>query len=190
MVGRHTWGHGIGDSPDATAVVANTDDGKMAYDPNNIRLDRGNGSNDVRHRFILSSVWELNYAQGIHNRFLKTLAEGWQITGIFNAQSGEPYTALVNTDLNSDGNSRNERAPGFGRNTFNMPAIISLDPRVSRTIALTERAKLQLIVEAFNVLNHQNITGVRTTFFAVTAGQLVPQTVSAVGINAFGIPSS
>jgi len=71
-----------------------------------------------------------------------------------------------------------------------MPAIISLDPRVSRTIRFTERAKLQLIAEAFNVLNHQNITGVRTTFFALAAGQLVPQTVSAVGINAFGVPSS
>jgi outer membrane receptor protein involved in Fe transport len=190
LFGSYTWSHVIDDNPDATAVVPGTDDAKMAYDPNNVALDRGNGNSDVRHRFILSGVWDLNYAQGIQNRVLRTLAEGWQITTIFNAQSGEPYTALVNTDLNSDGNSRNERAPGFGRNTFNMPAIISLDPRVSRTIALTERARLQLIVEAFNALNHQNITGVRTTFFAVTAGQLVPQTVSAVGINAFGIPSS
>jgi hypothetical protein len=71
-----------------------------------------------------------------------------------------------------------------------MPAIMSFDPRVTRTIRLTERARLQLIGEAFNVLNHQNITGVRTTFFAVAGGQLVPQTVSAVGANAFGIPSS
>jgi hypothetical protein len=190
MFGSYTWSHVIDDTPDATAVVPGTDDAKMAYDPNNIRLDRGNGNNDVRHRFILSGVWDLNYAQGIQNRVLKTLAEGWQLTAIFNAQSGEPYTALVNTDLNGDGNSRNERAPGFGRNTFNMPAIISLDPRVSRTIRFSERARLQLIAEAFNVFNHQNITGVRTTFFALAAGQLVPQTVSAVGINAFGVPSS
>jgi hypothetical protein len=195
----------IDDTPDATAVVPGTDDAKMAYDPNNIRLDRGNGADDVRNRFILSGVWDLNYAQGIHNRALKTLAEGWQVTGILNAQSGEPYTALVNADLNSDGNSRNERAPGFGRDTFNLPAIISLDPRVSRTFRFREQARLQLIAEAFNVLNHQNITGVRTTFFAtakttaagcpVVGGQvqtcLVPQTVANAGIiNAFGAPSS
>jgi hypothetical protein len=67
----------IDDTPDATAVVPGTDDAKMVYDPNNIRLDRGNGADDVRHRFIPSSVWDLNYAQGIHNRVLKTLAEGW-----------------------------------------------------------------------------------------------------------------
>jgi outer membrane receptor protein involved in Fe transport len=190
MYGSYTWSHVIDDTPDATAVVPGTDDAKLVYDPNNVRLDRGNGSNDVRHRFIFSGVWDLNYTQGIQNSVLKALAEGWQLTGIFNAQSGEPYTALVNTDLNNDGNSRNERAPGFGRNTFNLPTIISLDPRVARTIRFSERAKLQLIAEAFNVLNHQNISAVRTTLFAVSGGQLVPQTVSAVGINAFGTPSA
>jgi hypothetical protein len=208
MSSSYTWSHVIDNTPDATAVVPVTDDAKLAYDPNNIGLDRSNGNNDVRHRFILSGVWELNYAQGIQSRVLKTLAEGWQLSAIFNAQSGEPYTALVNADLNGDGNSRNERAPGFGRNTFNMPAIIALDPRVSRTIRFSERARLQLIAEAFNVLNHQNITGVRTTMFAfsstltppgnpatscpvaVGAPCLIPQAVGNVGINAFGIPSS
>lgn len=190
MVTSYTWSHVIDDNPDATAVVPGTDDGKLAYDPNNTALDRGTGNNDVRHRFILSGIWDLNYAKGIQNPVLKVLADGWQLAGIFNAQSGLPYTPLVNTDLNNDGNSRNERAPGFGRNTFRMPAIVSLDPRVTRSIAFSERAKLQLIAEAFNVFNHQNITGVRTTFFAVSGGQLVPQTVSAVGINAFGVPSS
>ena len=207
MAGSYTWSHVIDDTPDATAVVPVTDDAKLVYDPNNVRLDRGNGNNDVRHRFILSGVWDLNYGQGIQSHILKTLAEGWQLSAIFNAQSGEPYTALVNSDLNGDGNSRNERAPGFGRNTFNMPAIIALDPRVSRSIRLTERARLQLIAEAFNVLNHQNITGVRTTMFAfspapisptnptgcpvgVTSPCLFPQTVTAVGISAFGVPSA
>jgi len=207
MSSSYTFSHVIDDNPDATAVVPGTDDGKMAYDPNNIRLDRGTGSSDVRHRFILSGVWELNYAKGIQNRFARTLAEGWQITGIFNAQTGQPYTALTNSDLNADGNSRNERAPGFGRNTFRMPGIISVDPRVSRTFTFTERTKLQLIAEAFNVFNHTNVTGVRNTFFAFSnsvAGGcsvgavpcLVPQTInpanpfSGVGINAFGTPSS
>jgi hypothetical protein len=190
LFGSYTWSHVIDDNPDATAVVPGTDDAKVIYDPNRIGLDRGNGNNDVRHRLILSGVWELNYTKGIQNRFLRTLAEGWQLTGIFNAQSGEPYTALVNSDLNNDGNNRNERAPGFGRNTFHLPAIIALDPRVSRTIRFTERANLQLIAEAFNVLNHQNITGVRNTFFGVAGGQLVPQTVAAVGVLGFGVPTS
>jgi outer membrane receptor protein involved in Fe transport len=190
--GSYTWSHVIDDAPDATAVVPGTDDAKLVYDPNNTKLDRANGNNDVRHRFILSGVWDLNYAGGIQNPVLRGLAEGWQFSGILNAQSGQPYTAMVNTDLNNDGNSRSERAPGFFRNTFNLPAIVTLDPRITRTVRITENARLQFIGEAFNVFNHQNITGVRTTFYAVAGGQLVPQVFSnpAVGINAFGFPSS
>jgi hypothetical protein len=206
--GSYTWSHVIDDAPDATAVVPNTDDGKLVYDPNNTKLERANGNDDVRHRFILSGIWDLNYARGIQNPVLRGLAEGWQFSGILNAQSGQPYTALVNTDLNNDGNSRNERAPGFARNTFNLPSIVTLDPRITRTVRITENARLQFIGEAFNVFNRQNITGVRTTFYAISATAppvpspfacsvgatpcLIPQTFSNpnVGINAFGFPSS
>lgn len=190
--GSYTWSHVIDNVPDATAVVPVTDDAKLVYDPNNIALDRATGNDDVRHRFILSGIWDLNYSQGIQNRVLKFLTEGWQIAAIFNAQSGQPYSALVNADLNNDGNSRNERAPGFGRNTFNMPAIVTLDPRVTRTIRITEAAKLQLIAEAFNVLNHENITGVRTTLFSANTVThvLTQQTFAVAGISAFGLPSA
>ena len=190
--GSYTWSHVIDNVPDATAVVPVTDDAKLVYDPNNIGLDRASGNDDVRHRFVLSGIWDLNYTQGVQNRVLKVLAEGWQIASIFNAQSGQPYSAFVNADLNNDGNSRNERAPGFGRNTFTMPAIITLDPRVTRTIRITEGAKLQLIAEAFNVLNHQNLTGVRTTLFAANTVThvLTPQSFSVAGISAFGLPSA
>lgn len=190
--GSYTWSHIIDNNPDATAVVPGTDDAKMVYDVNNIALDRSTGNNDIRHRFVLSGIWDLNYWKGVQNPFAKALFDGWQIAGILNAQSGQPYTALVNADLNNDGNSRSERAPGFGRNTFNLPAIVSFDPRVSRTIHVTEKANLQLIAEAFNVFNHQNITSARNTFFAAntTTHVLTPQTVSAVGINAFGIPAA
>ncbi|HEV3041835.1 MAG TPA: carboxypeptidase regulatory-like domain-containing protein [Candidatus Angelobacter sp.] len=188
----YTWSHVIDDVPDATAVVPVTDDAKLVFDPNNIALDRSTGNDDVRHRLVFSGIWDLNYAQGIQNHALKTLAEGWQMAAIFNAQSGQPYSALVNADLNNDGNSRNERAPGFGRNTFTMPAIVTLDPRVTRTVRITEGVKLQFIGEAFNILNHQNITGVRNTLFAANTVThvLTPQNLSTAGIAAFGLPSA
>src|SRR5258708_9375747 len=77
-----------------------------------------------------------------------------------------------------------------------MPGIISVDHRVSRTFALNERAKLQLIAEACNGFNHTNVTGVRNTFFTASGTVLTPQVInpanpfSGVGINAFGTPSS
>jgi hypothetical protein len=45
-------------------------------------------------------------------------------------------------------------------------------------VNLNEHAKLQFIVEAFNVFNRFNVTGtssIRTAQFAVTGGQLVRQ---------------
>lgn len=183
----YTWSHIIDDAPDGTAVVPNTDDAKLNYDPNNLWLDRATGSTDVRHRLAVNGVWELNYANGIHNAILRNLAQGWELSGILTAQSGLPYTALVSSDLNNDGNSRSERVPGFGRNTFNMPAIYSLDPRITRTIRINEKASIKLIGEAFDVLNHSNFTNVRTTMYSVSAGKLQPQTS---GINAFGVPSA
>lgn len=77
--------------------------------------------------------------------------------------------------------------PSFGRNAFNMPAIYSLDQRITRTIKIHEKTSLKLIGEVFDVLNHSNLTAVRTTMYSVSAGKLVPQTS---GITASGVPSA
>ena len=111
----------------------------------------------------------------------------WEISGILTAQSGQPYTAFVNTDLNNDGNRSSERVPGSSRNTYRLPSIFSVDPRITRNIRLTERCNLKLIAEAFNILNRQNITSVRTTLYSVAGGTLVPQTT---GASAFGLPTN
>jgi hypothetical protein len=200
LLTSYTWSHVIDDRPDATAVVPGTDDGKMVYDPLHIALDRASGDDDVRNRFILSGVWQLdNYTQGM-NRYSRAILGGWELAGAFNAQGGQPYTAVVNTDLNNDGNSRNERAPGTSRNQFRLPAIYTFDPRITRNVSITEHAKLQLIAEAFNLLNHQNITAVKSTLYAtstsacgvgVTATCLVPQTIAnGAGVNSFGLASA
>jgi outer membrane receptor protein involved in Fe transport len=203
----YTWSHVIDDVPDATAVVPGTDDGKLVFDPTNFALDRASGNDDTRHRFVVSGVWQLNNYTKDMNPVARAVLGGWEIAGIFTAQSGQPYTAFVSSDLNADGNNRNERVPGTSRNQFNLPAIVSLDPRVTRNFSILERVRFQLIAEAFNVFNRQNITGIRTTQFAnstsasvcgtVGSPCLVPQVISGspisaanVGANAFGLPSS
>ncbi len=197
----YTWSHVIDDRPDATAVVPGTDDGKMVYDPLHINLDRASGDDDVRNRFVLSGVWQLDNYTHEMNQYERALLGGWELAGAFNAQSGQPYTALVNTDLNLDGNSRNERAPGTARNQFRMPAIYTFDPRITRNVTITERAKLQLIAEAFNLFNHQNITAVKNTLYATSSSAcgavptgttcLLPQTLAnGAGVNTFGLPSA
>ncbi|MBV9073033.1 MAG: TonB-dependent receptor [Acidobacteria bacterium] len=199
FVTSYTWSHVIDDRPDATAVVPGTDDGKMVYDPLHPELERASGDADVRNRWILSGIWQLdNYSKGM-NQYAHAILGGWELAGVVNAQSGEPYTAVVNTDLNGDGNSRSERAPGTSRNQFNLPAIFTIDPRITRDIRITEGVKLQLAAEAFDIFNHANITSAKNTLYATSktacgvgiATCLVPQTfANGAGVNTFGFPSA
>ncbi len=147
-------------------------------------------------RFVLSGIWELDYANNLP-RPAKAILHGWELSGIFTAQTGQPYSGLVNFDLNNDGNAATDRTPGLGRDTFYLPATVSFDPRVTRNVHLTERCKLQFIWEAFNVLNHGNITSVRTTQFsrstlpAVCGIAHTPCLVRQdIGLAAFGTPTA
>ncbi len=186
----------IDDVPDPFALNVPLADFRLLSDGSNPRLDRAAGNSDQRHRFILSGVWQLNYAKGLRSA-PKAILGGWELSEILTAQSGLPYSGLVNFDLNNDGNSATDRTPGLGRNTFYLPRTVSLDPRVTRNVHLTERARLQFIWEAFNVLNDANISGVRTTQFSRSTSAsvcgiagtpcLVPQDI---GATAFGTPTA
>jgi hypothetical protein len=65
-----------------------------------------------------------------------------------------------------EGGSPEPRAPGLGRNTLNGPAFAAVDMRFTRDIALfTERAKLKLMFEAFNLTNRANYNAINTAQF-------------------------
>ena len=154
------------------------------------------GATDQRHRFVLSGGWDLHYADHLPLA-ARIVLRDWQFGGILTAQSGQPYSRLVNFDLNFDGNLASDRTPGIGRNTFTLPSTVSLDTRLTRAVPLkNERTKLELSWEAFNVLNRGNVTAVRTQQFAVSrnmaiCGAGVPQCLvpQSTGLSAFGTPT-
>ena len=183
----YTWSHVIDDLPDATAVVPlGSDDAKMISDPLNPRADRASGLNDQRHRFVLSGIWQLNYAND-WNPAAKAVLGGWEVSFILTAQSGQPYAGLVGSDLNNDSNSSTDRLPTEARDRFVLPATWSLDPRFLKKISFGERANLQIFVEAFNIFNHFNVPAVKNTEWLVVNNQLV---LNNTGPNAFGLPTS
>ncbi|HYG97612.1 MAG TPA: hypothetical protein VD837_00665 [Terriglobales bacterium] len=187
----YTWSHVIDTMPDATAVVpfSSGDDAKMISDPKNIALDRASGVNDQRHRFTLSWVWELKYGQNLPS-YAKAVFGGWDLSGVFVAQSGQPYSGTLNSDLNGDSNRQNDRTPGMGRNAFRMPATWTLDPRLTKNVQISERLKLQAFVEAFNLFNRFNVVSVRTQQYAVSGNQLVLQDKVNAPKTYFGMPTS
>jgi hypothetical protein len=117
------------------------------------------------------------------NNILHALASGWTFSGIVSYQTGQPFTANVNSDLNNDGNATNDIAPGFRRNSFRYPTQFSVDPRITRDIPLVGGTKLQLIAEAFNVLNKHNVVTVNRAYYSFANNTFTP-------LLAFGTPTA
>ncbi len=173
----YTWSHAIDDNPDATQVVVGTDDAKSVQDSLLPNLDRGNANSDVRSRFIFSGVWNWNFVPSGANPILRYALNGWQLSTIATLQSGRPYTSTIGQvpDLNNDGNTRNDRTPGQGRNALRGPDFLNDDVRFSRFFPLgSERVRLQLIGEAFNITNRVNFISLRTTQYNFTGAAFVP----------------
>lgn len=172
LLANYTWSKVIDTVPDATSVVVGADDYKVAQNTLLPNLDRAVGDANVPHRFVASGVWDLNYWSKSSNLFLKHAVNGWQISGIWNARTGLPFSPSVggNADINGDGNTRNDRPPFLGRNIYRLPDVYTLDARVSKTIALGgESARLRLLGEAFNLTNRANVANVNRSPFNYTA---------------------
>jgi hypothetical protein len=144
------------DKPDSTSVVpGGGDDFKVAQNSFDLRDEWGYGDSDQRHRFVISSVFELGRVKS-ENKLLRILFNDYTLSGINQFQSGFAYSAQFQTDINRDGNSRNDRVPGFKRNSFRTGAVYQTDARITRTIRTSETTKLRLILEGFNIWNRAN----------------------------------
>ncbi|MGE5836802.1 MAG: hypothetical protein ACM4AI_20175, partial [Acidobacteriota bacterium] len=88
-------------------------------------------------------------------------------------------------DLNNDGNTRNDIAPGTTRNEFRLPTIAVLDLRVQRDLPFGDR-RVQLIWEAFNLFNRDNINGVNTALYGVTGTTLTTNGTFQRPTSSFG----
>ncbi|MBC8165946.1 MAG: TonB-dependent receptor [Bryobacteraceae bacterium] len=65
----------------------------------NVRADKGLPDGFIRHNFISDVVYELPFARlaGSGNLLMRNLLAGWQVSGIFTAQSGAPVNITQET---------------------------------------------------------------------------------------------
>jgi hypothetical protein len=166
----YTYSKVIDNKPDFTSVVVGTDDSKNPQDQLNPNLERGRGNADITHKFVFSGIWDIDYARSLSNPVARNLLRGFQLSVISNLQSGRPVTATVGSDPNNDGNSATDRPLGIDRNTIATPALLTADARLTRDIFLgSERVKLRLIFEAFNVTNRANFSALNTAAYTFNA---------------------
>jgi hypothetical protein len=76
------------------------------------------------------------------------------------------------------------RFGNIGRNAFWAPGAWTLDLALSKTLAFTERLQLQVRADAFNALNHTNLSGVSTDINAGNFGRLTRAEARVVQFNA------
>ncbi len=170
---NYTFSKAKDSKPDQTSVVpGGGDDGKIAENQFDLSGEYGRSDLDVKHRFIFSPVYETGTFKYSENKFARALLSDYIFTGIFTAQSGFAYSAVVTGDPNGDGNTANDRAPGTIRNQFTTPSFYQVDLRIGRAIKFGERTKITLFGEGFNLFNRPNIQAVNNTLynFSVVAG--------------------
>ena len=144
--GSYTYGKALDDAGNAFFFTPqdNSDPGD----------DKGRSDNDQRHRLALSGTVEVPRAAADASAF-RRFAAGFELGWIFSYGSPLPYNIQTGADRNADTNV-NDRPVGVGRNTGVGFDFSSLDLRLSRRVAITERIRVELLAEAFNVLNHAN----------------------------------
>jgi hypothetical protein len=173
----------LADSRDNSAYgYSPTPTGNGPSDAYNLNFDEGPSSFDVRHRAVISIIYQPEYfAHSQH--MLHMLLDGWTIAPINTAQSGQPFSPTVsgnppsglgNTGSGVTGSQGNTRVPFLERNSYRYPAINYLDLRLSRSFAVREHTRLELIGEAFNLLNHVNYTSATTQMFTLGGTAAVP----------------
>jgi hypothetical protein len=183
LLTNFTWSHALDENPYESTVVPSYN----LSDPTNPHADYGNSNTDVRMRYVGAVVYEpQTHFHGIEQQVLG----GWRIAPLVQLQTGLPYSAtisstsfkkvtltngttatLLGSGINGSG-SGSTRIPWQDRNSFNYPKTAVFDLRLGKnfylpTIRNMAGMRLELFAEVFNVMNHQNITGVTTEAFTL-----------------------
>ncbi len=144
----YTWSHAIDEVSDVFDLAGALTLPQNSFDR---RAERGDANFDVRHRFVYSAIWDLPGFR--RNHFLG----GWQLASIGTFQTGQPYSIVFCCDKNQDGNPTDRFNPLTGRfdprNTYRAPGIATVDLAVNKLFTFSERQKLELRSEFFNLFN-------------------------------------
>jgi hypothetical protein len=94
LLANYTWSKMIDDASDAGGTESESNTPQNVYDY--FFSERALSSFDHRHRLTASVVYPLPFTLGVGA--LRTLTEGWQLSGIFTAQTGAPFTVNIGSD--------------------------------------------------------------------------------------------
>jgi hypothetical protein len=192
FMGSYTWSHSL-DFGQNASTFSDTNDLLV---PTNIHLEYGNSIFNVPNRFVANAIVESSWHV---NGPLGYLTNDWQLSPIYAAQSGLPYSLVtsgnpptsvttstdpVTGDVTTvtvkplgggvNGSNGRKGIDVIGRNTFQTKRTINMDMRLSKRVRFGERYSAEVLGEAFNIFNHQNVTSVNNTGYFVGGTAAAP----------------
>jgi hypothetical protein len=184
LLSNFTWAHALDYNPYLSTGYGTSSE---LLDPLNPAGEYATSSLNVRHRFVAAATYR-TYIPGL-SFWERQAFNGWGIAPIVQMQNGLPYSAGINGSISGTlyggilGEGGTARVPDLGRNIYTMPKTTVVDLRISKSFFLdrgNERYRFEVVGEAFNLFNHQNITSVNTTAYCITNGS--PTSPSATSV--------
>ena len=166
---NYTWSHALDFNQNATTTISGGTESWL--DPySNARTNYGNSTWNIPGRFVAYALYTI---PGVDkSNPLKYLVNDWSLDTTFQMSSGLPYSAAVSSynSNNAEGTGwygagNTSYIPVIGRDTYAYPRHIVEDLRVAKAIAIKEGYNLELMVNLFNIANHQNVDGINTTAY-------------------------
>ena len=192
---NYTWSHSLDFEQNANTLGA----GQSWYDPyGNARVNYGNSQWNIPNRFVAYAIYNFPNLNG--GNPLKWLVNDWSLDDSFQMQNGLPFNAggsgrPTSSILSSwNGSGGPSIIPQIGYDTYKYPRRIVDDARVQKSVVF-EGSKtihsVDLILNAFNVANHQNITGFAASYLYSLSGTTATYTgVNGTGNKSFMVPNN
>jgi hypothetical protein len=173
-------------------------------------LDKGNAGFNFPQRFVLSAVWTPEVSKD-SNAVIKGIVNGFSFSPIVTISSGYAFVESVSGSPRAGGTAPQPTSSGITgsgaafslnrfllvpRNSDQMPGLRNIDLRVSRQFGFRERYKLEILAEAFNLFNHQQVNGINSTAYSISGTVFNVATNSFAAklnfnpFNNFGVPNS
>jgi hypothetical protein len=189
--GSYTYSHSTDFGQSSQTFTASNN----VLNPFNLAGELGRSNFDIRHKFGAGIVWTPDVYKG-ESRLLQTLVNGYTISPQVGAASGAPFTPLISGNAPNPAGFTSvtggtgvlavggtNRVPWLAPNSFQLPRTVDVDLRLQKQFVLHESWNLVLSGDAFNLFNHNNVTGVDTQMYTIGGTNLTfnPH---------FGVPTS
>ncbi|HJZ99891.1 MAG TPA: hypothetical protein VKE70_25455, partial [Candidatus Solibacter sp.] len=178
----YTWAHALDENQstggNSGSTIFFSSSFPTSYYNGDYKADKGTGQLDQRHRFVSTFVTRPTFVKS-SNPLVKYLINNWEWTGLLTLASRRPTFETISSSLSTsnfpgaftsslNGLGGDNRVPFLQNNPLFIDPITRFDTRLTKNIPFTERMRMTLSFEVFNLTNTVSNTGVLTSGF--TAG--------------------